>query len=295
MLFAMAAGQAAAGTAVFTADSAHSSLTLSGNVVISGTAYPIQSQGSGSLTSTYSGQIFADLTPPYLHFTGGSSLKANTNGNWQPAAGGAAGSAPADFGGQITPPLTTGYAAGRNFQFDLNSPTILLTNGGFDASNLTFTYQTNIPPVPILDYRVTSFIPADNTNGTAALSGTSTNGINTASLTNNSGMLYLSLPINTSMVTTSSVGAITLVLTGQLVATAPASDWVFPVTIGLTNGQVTLEWPSLPGQHFTVQAAPSLSGAWNAATGTMTKKTSTTAWTGSQSGNVSFYRVFAGP
>lgn len=285
-------GRVASGAVVFNVDPAQSIVSMSGNVAMSGVGtFPFQAQGAGSLTTTYGGQILVDLSPPYLQLPGGSLIRANTNGTWQPGSGGTSGTAPADYGGKITPPLTTAYAAARNIQLDLAGPSVLPTNGNFDASLLTFTFVTNPPPSPVVDYLVTSLIPGDSTNGTVVLDGTSTNGPATASITNNSGMLYLTLPVNTSIVSTTSVGVVTFVLTGQIVATAPSSDWVFPVSISVSAGQVTLEWPSVPGQGFSVLTAPSLSGPWNPASGTLTQKSSSTTWTGGEGGNVGFYRV----
>ena len=104
----------------FTIDPARTAVTLSGNVTIPGIgSFAFQSQATGSLSTTCTGTILADISPPYISFPGGSLITAVTNGVWQPAPGGASGSAPADFGGKITPPLTTGYFAARNIQLDL--------------------------------------------------------------------------------------------------------------------------------------------------------------------------------
>jgi hypothetical protein len=43
----------------------------------------LQEQGPGSLTSSFSGKILADLTGTGIQFTGGSAIAAETNGVWE--------------------------------------------------------------------------------------------------------------------------------------------------------------------------------------------------------------------
>ena len=276
----------------FTIDPTRSSITLSGEVTIplAGT-YRFQPQGAGSLTTTYTGTIPVELAPPGIRFPGGGAVQANTNGSWQPTVGGGAGSAPADYGLMISPPLTTGYAAARNIRVDLTSPVISLTNGGFDASLLVLTYLTNSTLLPSMDYRVSSLLPGNSTNGTALLTGSVANSPGVAFLTNGAGLLTLVLPVNTTNVSTVGGDQATLVLQGQVVATAPASAWPVRVSISVQAGQLTLSWPSLAGQNYSVQTTGDLGIAWGSATGTMTTGPDTTTWTTSVDAGVGFYRV----
>src|SRR5687768_18097916 len=83
---------AAAQSATFQVDPSASSLTVSGTAA----GQPVQQQAPGSLTTTYTGPLFVQLSPDFINFPGGSAVTANNSGNWQPLPGGAAGSAPAN-------------------------------------------------------------------------------------------------------------------------------------------------------------------------------------------------------
>lgn len=84
-----------------TVQSSSSSLTLGG--IASG--IPVTRQGTGSLTTSYSGAIGitpADLATLQLTFNPSAGpLVANVSGNWQPQVNGVSGSAPANYGGLI--------------------------------------------------------------------------------------------------------------------------------------------------------------------------------------------------
>jgi len=285
-----------AGPVTFTIDPARSSITLSGSLSNSelGTS-AFAAQGTGSLTTSYTGSILADLSPPNIQFPGGSMIQANTNGIWKPAIGGGNGSAPADYGGQIVKALEiTAYFAGRNFLLDVSSPQTTLTNGGFDSGLLAVTFLTNTTPAPSTDYSVT--VPLDsseNTNGTLSLTGTSTNSPNTAYLTNSGGALALFMPVSITNVLTNSSGLVTVILKGTVVATAPASTWPLPLSVGLQNGQVSLTWPSFPGPTFKVQTTQALGTPWTTATGVTAVQANTTTWTGTATNSAQYYRVQA--
>jgi hypothetical protein len=88
----------------FALTTATSSLTLSGT--IGGAA--IQQQGTGSLTTTYSGtaQVDVDFNAGTIQaIKAGTSVAASINGNWAPLAGGATGTAPADYGAKASIPI----------------------------------------------------------------------------------------------------------------------------------------------------------------------------------------------
>jgi hypothetical protein len=285
-----------AGPVTFTIDPTRSSITLSGDLANSdlGT-FVFAAQGIGSLTTSYTGSILADLSPPNIQFPGGSVIQAKTNGTWKPAGGGGSGSAPGDYGGQIIKPLEiTAYFAGRNFLLDVSSPPTTLTNGGFNSGLLAVTFLTNTIPAPSTDYTVTVPLdPSENTNGSLPLSGTSTNSPNAAYLTNSGGKLALFMPVSITNVATSSSGVVTVILTGTIVATAPASAWPLPLSVGLQNGQMSLTWPSFPGPTFTVQTTQALGTAWTTATGVTTVQANTTTWTGTATNTAQFYRLQA--
>src|SRR6516164_3875458 len=85
-------GLTAANSQVFTLETNLSSVTISGTVM----GASITEQGPGSLTASVGGTIQASLAGNTIQFTGRSQILVETNGNWQPAADGTAGSAPAD-------------------------------------------------------------------------------------------------------------------------------------------------------------------------------------------------------
>ena len=129
--------RALAAPVVFTVDNTQSQITLSGKIAGS----PLTAQGSGSLMTTYSGNINADVAGSTIQFTGSSDIIAKTNGVWQPAVGGATGSALADYGGKASLSfLGTGYGAARNIVLDLNSPLLTLTGTNFDSTALVFSF-----------------------------------------------------------------------------------------------------------------------------------------------------------
>jgi len=286
----------AASPVAFTVNSTNSVITLSGKVIISGVSVPLTEQSAGSLTTHYGGSVLLDLTPPTIQFVGGSDIVAQTNGSWQPLAGGAAGNAPADYGGKLAYASIfgnlTAWAAVRNIRLDISSLALTLTNSGFDAARLNIVFLTNNPPAPVLDYQVigTGLFAGQSSSGASPLHGSLTNSQALAYLTNTAGLLKLVIPVNATNTTSLSGNAAIMVLKGQLVATAPASAWPLVVNIGVTNAQVTLSWSSVTGQVFTVLGSPDLHN-WTTNSGATVVNSNTTTWTASQSGNTRFYRV----
>jgi len=285
----------AASPVAFTVNSTNSVITLSGKVIISGVSVPLTEQSAGSLTTHYGGSVLLDLTPPTIQFVGGSDIVAQTNGSWQPLAGGAAGRAPADYGGKLTIPVlflpdAIAWTAVRNIMLDITSLALTLTNSGFDASRLNVFFLTNNSPAPVLDYQVIGNLLVPSSSGASPLHGSLTNSQALAYLTNTAGLLKLVIPVNATNTTSLSGNAAIMVLKGQLVATAPASAWPLVVNIGVTNAQVTLSWSSVTGQVFTVLGSPDLHN-WTTNSGATVVNSNTTTWTASQSGNTRFYRV----
>src|ERR1700733_2454800 len=192
---------------VFTINSSQSQTTLSGT--IEGSA--ISAQGVGSLTTAYRGSINADISGSTIQFTGSSMIIAQTNGVWQPAVGGATGSAAADYGAQASISVLTGYGAARNVVLDLNSPLLAVTGTNFDSSALVFLFATN--SVSTFDYRIFT------ESGSLVLTGYSTNTIaNAASISTSGGVQTLIIEFNTQFSFTSPITAV-LDLNGKIVAT----------------------------------------------------------------------------
>ena len=205
---------------VFTVDSSQSQLTASGKLF----ANTFSPQAPGSLTTTYSGTINADLTDTTIQFTGGSLIAAQTNGIWQPAQGGVAGIAPADYGAtnnavlQIGINNVPGNFAVRNLLLDLNSQQLPLSNGSFDGSSLVFSLITNTASI---DYYYSSATTTTN-SGSENLNGLSTNSIAIGSkISTNAGVRQLVLQISAQFnysLLIHGINDTTINLTGQLVA-----------------------------------------------------------------------------
>ena len=226
------AGRMQAGEVVFAIDPARSQLTLSGKIA----GYTVTTQGAGSLTTTYSGNINAKVSGSSIQFTGSSTITAKTNGVWQPAVGGGSGSAAADYGAQVSVPIFgTGYGALRNLVFDVTSPSLTLAGTNFDSSALVFSFTPSSNSS--LDYN------AVVTDGTLALAGYSTNTIaNQASLSTNGSEEVLVIHINTQFTfTLLSAGDTPLELTGQIVATNLPAPFINSIVVTNQNVVLTVE------------------------------------------------------
>ena len=217
---------ASASPAVFTIDNSQTVIAVSG--VIAG--FPFSQQGSGSLTTSYSGNINADLSSSTVQFTGGSAISAQNNGTWQPGLGGASGSAPANYGAYaVAYGVIPVYGALRNIVLDMTSPALPVIGGNFDGNSLIFSLVTN---TAALDYK-----SSVTGGGSLALDGDSTNTIvGQATISTNAGVRTLSFPINTTFVfSLLSTGDSSVHLTGQIVATNSISGAVqAPIIHSLT-------------------------------------------------------------
>ncbi len=214
VIFLIGAGQT--GAAIFTVDSSQSQLTLSGKV----TGYTFTAQAPGSLLAAYQGNINVTVSNSTIQFTGSSTITAMNSGVWKPAAGGATGSAPADYGAQVTIPLSgTEYGAERNLVLDLTSPLLTLAQTNFDSSQLIVSLVTNSRPV--IDYRTLL------QGGSIPLSGNATNSLATgSSLSTNGDRLRLVIQINATFPGTNNSAT---TLAGEIVATNSLSASVPPV------------------------------------------------------------------
>jgi hypothetical protein len=171
----------------FTIDPEQSSISLSGTVV--GTA--IKEQGPGSLTTSFSGSVTAELTDSTITFINAGLIIANNNGEWEPKANGATGKEPASYGAAAQISGLAASAAARNIQFKLSSASLALSDGSFDASAIVFEFPPNSPA--ILAYRTAGF---PSFSGSESLSGVGTNRNTTkATLTTSGDVQTLRIPV----------------------------------------------------------------------------------------------------
>jgi hypothetical protein len=208
---------AVADTRIYTLDPAESSITLSGTVTSQFGTAPIEQQGPGSLTTSYTGTIHADRTSSTIQFLSGGSIDANVSGSWQPLADASAGSAPADYGARVVFAIVVVNFAGRDLVADLTGfSTPVDGSGNFDLANsdVNFTsgniaYRANFGLAP----------------GTETLAGRSGNLTGTATLTTEGMTETLLLPVSATFnIPVDANTSVLLTLDGQLVATAPLPE-----------------------------------------------------------------------
>jgi hypothetical protein len=271
-----------AGQMVFAIDPTRSQLTLSGK--IAGNAFTTQE--AGSLTTTYSGNINANISGSTIQFTGSSTITAATNGVWQPAVGGGSGSATADYGAEATVEfLGTAYGALRNIILDVTSSSLPLTGTNFDSGALIFLFSSGSSSA--LDYN------AILEHGTLSLAGYSTNTIaNEASLTTNGNVEQLVIQINTQFAfTLVSPGDTPLDLVGQLVATnlsvVSASPFINSVIV--TNQNVVLTVENATTQSELLSSTNLMT--WASASATVSSNSGTVTFTVPVSGPHDFFRI----
>jgi hypothetical protein len=272
--------RALAGAVVFTIDSSQSQISLSGKIA----GFPLTAQGAGSLMTTYSGNINADVAGSTIQFTGSSAIIAKTNGVWQPAIGGASGSALADYGAQANLSFFgTGYGAARNIVLDLTSPLLTLTGTNFDSTALVFSFATS--SASSFDYNTSI------KQGTLSLTGNSTNSVaNGASLTTNGNLMKLVIQINAQFAfTLLTAGDTPLDLTGQIVATNLMTAPPNISSIVLNNQNVVLTVGNATAQS-QVQISTNLT-SWLPASTTVSNYSGSMIFTTPLSGPQSFFRV----
>src|SRR5438270_940642 len=117
---------------VFQVDPSRSSVSVSGHV----SAFNLQEQAPGSLTTHYAGTIAADLQGDSIAFPGGSAVAAQNNGSWKP------GDAPGDYGAKFsTGLLGTEDVAARGMSLGLASGALPISGtGSFDLKSATVKY-----------------------------------------------------------------------------------------------------------------------------------------------------------
>ncbi len=267
--------------AVLIVDSSQSQVAISGQV----SGYTFTAQGSGSLTAAYKGYVNATVSGSIIQFTGLSAVAAITNGVWQPAAGGAAGSAPADYGAQVSFIFFgTAYGALRNLVLDITSPLLTVAQTNFDSSKLIFSIVTNSNPV--LDFNATSLgygsgsgpLSGDATNLTAAGSSVSASG----------GLVRLVVQVNTTLADTNGT---TLTFAGQIVATNSVSAFAPPVItqMAATNQNLVLTVTNAFTQSRLLSSTNLTT--WSPASATVSTNGGFVIFTTPKSGPNTYFRV----
>jgi hypothetical protein len=196
----------------FTVDDVRSTLVLSGSAV----GVEFEQQGPGSLETTFTGSINVALGGSSLTFSGGSVVVADNSGSWEPKAGGAPGSEPANYGAQASAGFAAAKAAARHLQFDILSGAIPLSSGAFDPAAVDFSVPAAAGAV--VDYAVTGLF---NKADSLPFAGSADNASTTqGSLFTNGDTQTLTLPVKvTYLFKLLSDGDTVVTLTGQLVAT----------------------------------------------------------------------------
>ena len=193
------------------------------------------------------------MTEDSVTFVGGSALTANDSGDWEPLVGGAAGSAPANYGAKGGNFLASGTAALRDIVFDLTSDAITMLNGTFAADSLEFSFPDSATST--LDYTISGIL---GDAGTQALAGRATNDILTAaSITQVGDNLVLTIPVDYTLVITGDVSAQFRVV-GQIVGTAPNTTPLIVGNLVVTPGQLGFSIPTTPGKTYTILGSTDL-------------------------------------
>lgn len=237
----------------FTVDPTQSSLTISGTF----SSFDITPQAPGSLTTSYTGIIEAEVTGANVLFWGGSVIAARTNGNWEPGPGGVAGTAPGDYGGQVVNFFVNGKAALRNVLFDVTSDLLPVNAGGFDSLGLRFNFVPAFNSVIDFAYSLTFGNPG---SGSQVLTGTSTNGASTnATLVLQGEDMVLVIPVDiTGSVSVANPNDVQYRFRGQLVAKSAATTPLQIHSFQITTGQLSFNISTVPGQAYTILGSTNL-------------------------------------
>jgi len=226
-------------------------------------------QGEGSRTTTFFGNIVADISEGFISFPGGSTITANENGRWAPDVGGSPGLAPANYGVQtsMSPFSAPNPTALRNLLFDLAAEPITLSGGAFAADTLRFGFPEN--STATADYTWT--VPFQSGRGTGRFSGTSINRAGlVAGLAIVGDELVLTIPVNFSI--TSPVSdfpfedfrSATFQIQGQLTARS-TTGVTLPTVILATRfvaGGLEIEFTPAPTKAALIETASSLPPQW---------------------------------
>ena len=235
----------------FALDTTNSSVSISGT--LAGVAF--QQQGTGSMTTRYSGTIEAVVTSSNITFVGGSAIVGLNSGNWQPGPGGVTGSAPANYGVKVNVLLTTVMAAQRNSLLDMTSSALTVTGGSFSGQGLHFNYPSN--STTVLDYSYSGLLGSGS--GSQLLKGVSTNNVDNATLIVQGAELVLTIPVDTSGTATAlNPNDVQFRLRGQFVARVPVSVPLQIDAFQVSPGQLTFTIATTPGQSYTILGSTNL-------------------------------------
>lgn len=203
---------------IFTVDSNESWLTIFGDIE---GLFPINEQVPGSLTSSVSGWLFADVLPNWLTIAGADLIPADQPGLYEPN------NAPAQFAAQTTVlPGVDAWAAIRNASATVwNWGTPINPGGTFNAGDMSLAFSTgtldySIPLLGVNQFDTLSFlgsipnVPASP--GTVTFAG---------------GLATITLPVYAETSTVTEFGfTLNIGIEGQIVATGPAAPQPLAIT-----------------------------------------------------------------
>src|SRR6266446_2412123 len=237
----------------FTIDQTQSVLTISGTF----SGFAIEQQGPGSLTTRYAGTIETDLSDTAIAFVGGSQIVGVTNGNWEPGPSGVAGTAPANYGGEVVNFFVNGKAAVRDILLDLTSGSLTVSNGIFPSQGLEFAFP--FTATTAFDYTYSITLGASG-SGRQPFTGILTNTVSTNATLNSQGAeLVLTIPVDIAgAASVQSPNDLQYRLRGQLVARSAASVPLRINSFQLSSGQLGFTIATTPGQSFTILASTNL-------------------------------------
>ena len=269
---------------VFTIDNSQSPISIGPGSTFAG--FAVTAQGPGSLSNSYYGSINVDLSASTIQFSGGSAINARTNGVWQPAPGGVAGSGPANYGAQAQLfGFYTAYAAIRHLSLDVTSATLPLSGTNFNGTNLIFSIASSNA---VADYY------SSIESGSKSLTGYATNALAAGfTVTTNGGKQTLTIPISAQFAfTVISANDTKVNLIGQIVATnsgAAAPLVIKSIVLSnqnvvVTAGNATIQSQLLVSSNLT---------AWAPAPGVVvtTNASGETIFTAPANGTNAFFQV----
>ena len=276
-------GQAA--VVQFTIDSAQTQVTMSGTAA----ELTIAEQGPGSLTTSFEGNVVAEVNDDSLRFVGGGRIEGVTNGDWSPMAFGETGTEPANFGARAGSGLISGTGALRDLLLDLESETAVpLNQGEFNADGLLFQFPEDAPSA--FDYRVTVFFSTES--GRELLAGYATNQITTAgTLTTQGNTQVLHIPIEASIVfELLNPADSTLTITGQLRATRELepTQGIVIGPIRVEDQTLNFEWTGATQVAVEIQSTTDLEDWIKVAD----VPPGTTSWSVPAGAGIEFFRIF---
>lgn len=259
-------------------------------------------QGDDSWTTSYSGTIAADVSGGSISFRGGSIISANNSGQWAPAVGGVAGTAPANYGvqTQVNAFGAPNPTALRNLVFDMAGAPIALVGESFPPDTLEFSFPAN--STATADY--TWAVPFSRGRGTGQFSGKSINTVGlAAALSVEGNELLLKIPARFSITVPiddfpfEDFRSATFQIQGQLIARSPNIITLPPIslTARFVAGGFEIHFTPALKAAGSVEAASSLSGVWTSIQDAASGATSVLIETARLPDSPAFFRLTAKP